>query len=181
MGKSLQVEQSRSHQLHKVVNIVGLYRADFQNLGIDSMNLLNGDTWTLNDWYMWYPWMDPQRIYELHDESTISTLENRYKGNWKKANKDSGAKIIKSYDLNYPDNAQSCTINIMILDAIDYDEINIFGVCMLGMAHEIYVSGLIEAIEIVRKKGVKVNCLYEKEWREFIEKNNPKKQKKYLK
>ena len=159
--------QSHLHQQHKV-NIIGLYRADFQNLGIDSISSLEGERWTLNDWYVSYPWLKPHRIYEFHTEEQIKWAKNRYPDDYKKKNKESGAEVISSHEKKYSDNALSCSIGMMIADAIDrFKVINIYGVHMIGMGHEVFVSGILEIIEIARSKGIEVNCLYEKEWIEF--------------
>ena len=151
------------------VNIIGLYRADFQNLGISSVSLLNGERWTLSDWYVSYPWLKPHRVYELHTEEQIIEAKEagRYPYDHKKIN--SNSKVISSHKKVYSDNALSCSIGIMIADAIEegFKVINIYGVHMLGMQHEIYISGILEIIDIARSKGIEVNCLYEKEWREF--------------
>lgn len=167
----------------KEVTILGLYSAKV--LSTD----LRGEVWTLGDFYLAYPWLAKvDRLYEMHQhKSTVNSSEEmrgRYYGDWKEkfkiakkfivddeewlkhvdGEKIDYKKLKKKYPLDF-----ACTIDIMIAEAIEYgaEKINLVGVYMYGDGHEIYIKGLVKAMDYARSIGIEITSPYEKEWREY--------------
>ena len=139
-----------SYRKYKAVHILGLYRANVQTDNIDSREQLQGDVWSLTDWYRSYPWLTQlDRHYELHGavatEKSVGKPgrdQDRFPGDWKQKYRDHGGKIVV-WDMEWLDvlglpkerfetidagyltkkygrEAMSSTVSIMILDAIEH-------------------------------------------------------------
>ena len=149
-----------------------------------------GEIWSLNDWYRPYPWLPKiDRLYEVHKLDKVLEQQSRggrYKG-FKKPFENMGGKIIVDdvrfieyldadvellrYDFlknTYPLDF-SCTIEIMIIEAIDkgFEKINLCGIFLLGGNHGQYIKGILKAIDYARGLGIEINTQHEDEWREY--------------
>jgi hypothetical protein len=172
--------------MSRKVIILGLYRPGVP----PKEELLDCEIWTLNDWYMKFPWMvSPKRVYQLHyNIESLDRIDNRFE-NWRyHYNKaiEGGTKIyvvrthqdIHKYGQVYfpssilrsaPNYYRS--IELMMEHAIDeyVGEISLFGVRLKPCEYKYHCKGMIETIEKARKIGIIVNNPYEEEWKEDTE------------
>ena len=160
MVSSMSVRQSLSRVIpkptmvsgykeYKAVHILGLYAADLHLDNIWTREQLDGEVWSMTDWYRSYPWLPKlDRHYEVH--GAVESMDrrfwgekdkDRFPGDWIQKYRDCGAKMViwdmawmekldlplerflaldyKGLEEKYSGEAMSSTVSIMILEAID--------------------------------------------------------------
>ena len=69
--------------MDKHVHICGLFRADLEGMTPSDMSASGAEIWTCNDWYRCYPWMMPDRVFNIHYAPHINESPGRFPGDWK--------------------------------------------------------------------------------------------------
>lgn len=167
----------------EAVTILGLYAADLR--GVKRRNL-SGEVWTLNDWYVVYPSLTPDRLYNLHAAPhTHPDTERRFPGNWRaaySAARMNGTRIVTVWPIDGVDGqvplpdvdlvrqfgarAMSCSIATMIYHAImdGFMKIELRGIRLNEDEYLYQVRGIRAAIAVAREFCREVTCQYEPEW-----------------
>jgi hypothetical protein len=172
------------------VLILGLFRADLQDYNDETVLKKEfGDIWTLNDWYRCYPWLvHPDLIINLHRTPFPKTLDHRYPGDPVVKYAESGACIVHhpDYPINmnhafplpldelkerFPVHRMNCAISTLIYLAIlaNYENIALRGVLLRETEYQYQVRSVLDAINVARAVGIKVDNPREREWMEMFD------------
>lgn len=90
--------QGDGHEMKQVL-LLGLY---FQAVDIEEIKeqQANGvEVWTMNDFYMFYPFFRPDRIFQIHDPSRLRPNENfRWAGDYKECYNVCDCPVMQLYE-----------------------------------------------------------------------------------
>lgn len=166
--------------MDKSVLICGLYQDDYA--GIDMRNLpVNFDEiWTCNDWYTYLPWLQPDKVWNIHDNGKhIHPAPHRFVDwvDWYKRIIKKGAKIVVREHLNCididdceiinmqrltacsPPETWACSISMQISEAVlqGFNTINVMGARFNSEEYDGQPLSCYRAVEFARDCGIKVN------------------------
>jgi hypothetical protein len=173
----------------KSVVICGLYRQDLQGFDDCSLKRL-GEVWTLNDWYRPYPWMRPDRLFNLHLDSHVCAEDHRFPGDWQaEYNRaiNHGTRVVVNKTIKGVNPAGQEKIDPLVwrrvpahwrqiavmtyLAALEgFDRITHKGVRLRDTEYLPHIVGLLEAMEIARNRGVEIVSPHEARWRDRADK-----------
>jgi len=182
--------------MSKVVTIVGLY---FEELlvrrqpyeGFVPEVPLEGEVWTMNHYYEFYPWLRPSRIIQIHtDYSELPQAAESYE-----AYEKSGAKVfVRQKRLKglspacqriYPESviqdwprgyfAGAAHYALALAFHEGYEEIHLRGIRLLDPGeYDCQLPSLMYGIERCETAGIKVHSRYMSWWKRRVEALNPK-------
>lgn len=170
----------------KSVVICGLFRQDLKDFDDCSLKRL-GEVWTLNDWYRCYPWMMPDRLFNLHLDSHVHESVHRFPGDWKAMYNqairrgarvvvakwidgvDAGGQEIIDQDIwkSVPIHWRQIAVMTYLAACEGFERIVHQGVYLRDTEYLPHIVGLLEAMEIARNRGVDVYSPHEKRWRDM--------------
>lgn len=168
----------------------------FADLHVDLRQYEDREIWTMNDFYQWFPWLRPAKIFEIHKAGVIEDAQKRgrYTGDYKFIYNACGSQIITRFSHGLRNEQNVCdkelaaifgekffvgTFSYMFAWAIllRYQNITIEGIHLKeGMEYCHQVPGMVRNIDKAREQGIKVDIPggWEKIWRFMAAENNEK-------
>lgn len=140
------------------------------------------EVWSLNDYYVFFPELKPDKVFQIHKDFKGHKEKSRFTGNYLRKYNEDGATIITTS--HYPElereellpmdeweeqwgNQLNCTLSFMFIYALNkgYTKIVLDGTnaCLGPYAWEIPI--ILDWIDQCRLLDVEFKCHMEKKWR----------------
>ena len=171
----------------KHVHICGLFRADLKGVSQKDLSANGAEIWTCNDWYRCYPWMMPDRVFNIHYAPHVNESRGRFPGNWKKWYDnviDNGGKVsvVQKIEGINPDgqhllpmelldkfsiSSMGCSISLALCLAIHegFQKITIHGVRLRDAEYSHQIDFINNALKHCTLNGVQVDNPYAEQWK----------------
>lgn len=157
------------------VMMLGLF-PNITKVEIDAWLEMGHQIWTLNDFYMTYPWLKPHAIWQVHPPECIKSEyeARRWLGNWRAVYAEIGATVYTCYDdpgaeyklhkitdedLSPGHNYQNSLCYMMSqAQKMGVKHMEIRGVHMLNNLQErnFQIRAMVQSIDLLRDAGITV-------------------------